>query len=408
MNRFIRCYSSIALRNGPRQGSIFVVTVLVMVILVCFMAFALDIGHISNATAELQNAADAAARAGARGLYKGPDEARAAAVEYAARNSMASESVTISARDVEIGIWDAENALFTLTTDMSLANAVRVTCRGSLGLYFARTFGNVNKDLEVRAVAQMTPKICGGFVGIDEAYLGSLSNSYSSGVGSYSSQTPGNEGDICSNGSVRVANGRLKGDARPGDGQGVNVSGQGHISGEIEEHPPIKYPPIEPGDASFNNDNNLLDPEYVKNNASFDAVSISSNKSTSFPGGILYLSYLEVNGEFRITGPTKIYVTDRLAISGQGIVNDTFIPSNLKIYVLNELGKESKVSGNGDFYGVIYAPTADLKITGGGNFFGAAVAWDLEISTNGQGTGVHFDENLMPFHDKLVKPKLVQ
>ena len=136
---------------------------------------------------------------------------------------------------------------------------------------------------------------------------------------------------------------------------------------------------------------------------------MSSSDMTTFPGGVLFLNYLSVNGEFRITGPTTIYVEDYVEISGQGVLNDTFIPSNLKIYILNPSNKQSKVSGNGAFYGVLYGPNTDLKIVGNGQFYGAAVAKILRLGDPGsESASAHYDESITPFHEDLVTPKIVQ
>ena len=386
-----------------RRGAIAIFALIFMAVLLIFLAFSVDVGHISKAQAELQNTTDAACRSGARSLYKTPSAARNAAIDMAARNTVSNDTIVLTAQDVEIGMWDDAAATFTVLTGAteSQGNAVRVTCRNTLPLYFARLFGNLSMDLETTAVAKMEPKLCGGFIGIDNVNVGSVVDSYRSSAGSYASQTPGENGDVCSNGSINVSQSTIHGDARPGIGQGVHVSGAGHVTGDITPHPAYPYPAIDFGDADIVNDNNLLKSQYLKNGG----LSISSSKSTSFSGGVLYLTYISINGEFRITGPTTIYVEQYVEIAGQGILNDTFIPSNLRIYILNPDNKQSKVSGNGSFYGVIYAPYTDLKLTGNGAFYGSAVAKTLIADGSG---GTHFDEDITPFHDKMVKPKLVQ
>lgn len=386
-----------------RRGAIAVFALIFMAVLLIFLAFSVDVGHISQAEAELQSTTDAAARSGARALYKSPSAARNAAIDMAARNTVSNDTIVLTAQDVEIGMWDDAAATFTVLTgaNESQGNAVRVTCRHVLLLYFARLFGNFSLDLDTTAIAKMEPKICGGFIGIDNVDVGSVVDSYKSSAGSYASQTPGDNGDVCSNGSIDVSGGAIHGDARPGIGYGVRLLGSGHVTGDITPHLPYTYPAIDIGDADIVNDNNLLASRYVKNGG----LSISSSESTSFPGGVLYLNYMSVNGEFRITGPTTIYVEQYVDIAGQGILNDTFIPSNLKIYILNPNSKQSKVSGNGSFYGVIYAPYTNLKLTGNGAFYGSAVAKTLIADGSG---GTHFDEDITLFHDKMVKPRLVQ
>jgi choice-of-anchor A domain-containing protein len=56
-----------------------------------------------------------------------------------------------------------------------------------------------------------------------------------------------------------------------------------------------------------------------------------------------------------------------------------------------ESAEEIKIAGNGDFYGVVHAPTADVTIAGNGDLYGAAIGKTL--TTNGNGA-IHYDECL--------------
>src|SRR6516225_2576735 len=55
-------------QHGKRRGAIVPLAALLMVVLVGMLAFAIDVGYMSTVKAELQNAADAAALAGAERL----------------------------------------------------------------------------------------------------------------------------------------------------------------------------------------------------------------------------------------------------------------------------------------------------------------------------------------------------
>src|SRR5262245_58922245 len=60
--------------GGPRRGAIAPFAALMMVFLVGMVAFAVDIGWLAVTKAELQNAADAAALAGAHPLMDGSEQ----------------------------------------------------------------------------------------------------------------------------------------------------------------------------------------------------------------------------------------------------------------------------------------------------------------------------------------------
>jgi hypothetical protein len=64
------------------------------------------------------------------------------------------------------------------------------------------------------------------------------------------------------------------------------------------------------------------------------------------------------------------------------------IPNNLHIFMT---GGTARISGNSDFYGVVYAPNTDVTLAGNAGFFGATVGKTLTI----EGTGdMHYDEDL--------------
>jgi Flp pilus assembly protein TadG len=408
--------ASLQKKRHKRRGTILVVAVLFLAIAFAFLAFASDTGRMTTTLAELQNAADAAATAGARALAESPAQARVAANNLASANFAARDSVTLVAdQDIDIGTWNEDTATFTVLTgaDEEDGDAVRVICRRTaargnpLDLHFGNFVGMDNADLEVFAVARLTPKICGAFIGIDFADVNSYTDSYKSSNGSYFSQAKGDEGDVCSDGPISISNGTVNGDASPGIGYDVTLSGQGSVTGSTRTHAPRDYPPIDIGDADTNNENHLIAAEYWKSDG---GLSLSSSDSVTFPGGILYIETgLSINGELRLAGPTTIYIRQDMQIAGIGIVNGSQIPSDLKIYMLGEgSAPVARVSGSGDFYGIVYAPNSSLRIMGGAHYFGSAIGRELIVSTNSAGTGIHYDESIEQVHEDLVTAKLVQ
>ncbi|MCK4994630.1 MAG: hypothetical protein KAS13_06260 [Candidatus Omnitrophica bacterium] len=67
------------------------------------------------------------------------------------------------------------------------------------------------------------------------------------------------------------------------------------------------------------------------------------------------------------------------------------IPSNLILYGTNPTAQTIDVLGQTDFYGAVYAPTAEMNLSGQGGLFGSFIG--NEVTINGQG-GVHYDSAL--------------
>lgn len=102
-----------------------------LVVILGFGAFAVDLGHVAVVKSDLQNAADAAALAGAADLPD-QDAAREAAEEYARNN----------------GLDDSE---YTTTTS---DDEVRVVCSRTVDYFFAGAIGVDSKDVTAVAVAR--------------------------------------------------------------------------------------------------------------------------------------------------------------------------------------------------------------------------------------------------------------
>jgi Flp pilus assembly protein TadG len=134
-------------RSRDESGSVAVITAICLVFLVGFVALVLDVGHLYAVRSELQNAADAAALAGARALFPingYPDanlilltdppycdlavtSGRAAA---ASNQAGGVANLATAPADIETGIWDWNAKTFTPDATPSFnINAVRAKVR---------------------------------------------------------------------------------------------------------------------------------------------------------------------------------------------------------------------------------------------------------------------------------------
>lgn len=407
-------------RSRKPHGAIIVLAALMMTLLVGMLAFAIDCGVIALARNELQNAADAGALAGAAALSGGPDAAQTAAQAAAQANGVGSKPVAIvSDQDIELGTWDKKSLCFTPLADSARtnANAVRITCRvnqsrgNQLGLFFAPLFGQSSSNVAAQAVARASTINCGPFVGLNGVALsgGSYTDSYDPVGGPYSAATARAGGHVCSNGKVALSGGgtQIRGDAHPGAGQSVSLSGGSSVTGSQKPlDAPLVEPAIDPGiAATVNNNANVPQSAGGKDplNSSGD-YQLKSDKAF-LPPGTYYFSSLSLSGGSSITiiGKTIIYVTGDVNISGGSILNTTQNPANCQLYCM---GAKVALSGASQWYGVVYAPTADVTRSGGSSdFFGMAVGKTLSLSGGG---GCHYDESLDALLGAQTGAQLVQ
>lgn len=115
---------------NQRRGVALIYFTVLMIVLLGVCSLGVDLGRIQVAKAQLQNATDAAARYGAVGMRSSMLSTSGAIANTAASlsdNKVDGRSIPFTpATDLATGIWNSSAGTFTPTTDLSLANAVRV------------------------------------------------------------------------------------------------------------------------------------------------------------------------------------------------------------------------------------------------------------------------------------------
>src|SRR5262245_41628510 len=189
------------LQKKKRRGAVAPLTAVLMIVLIGMVAFAVDIGWMVVAQSELQNAADAAALAGAGQLMSpsvqfslplqtatnqasilsaAQTSAKTCAKNFASYNlSGGVSSLVLLDSDIEFGYTTSQGAYTKYTGNVlyatSYPNTIKVTLRldgtqggnGPLGLFFGSVFGSSTTNLTATASATI--------------YTGSVDNFSSSG-----------------------------------------------------------------------------------------------------------------------------------------------------------------------------------------------------------------------------------
>ena len=144
-----------------RHGISLIYVTVLMVVLIGFVSFAVDLGRLQLAKTQLQTATDAAARYGATGLNSGVATVKSMVVAAAAENQVDGSPLVIDPNnDIEFGIWNPATRTFTPVTGaaQSTAKALRVTGRRvasrgtAVPLSFASLLGLSTIDLRFSCV----------------------------------------------------------------------------------------------------------------------------------------------------------------------------------------------------------------------------------------------------------------
>ncbi len=174
-------------------------------------------------------------------------------------------------------------------------------------------------------------------------------------------------------------NSTIDGDALigPGGNPAVAIVNNGTISGQQTNEPAVQ-------DLSLSN--------IPASCANQGPLTIAGNSTRTLTTGCYWFSSISItgNGQLTIDGAVTIYVTGNIDVGGNGILNTYKLPPNLLIYGGQDT-KIVKIHGNGDFYGAVYAPEADINVYGNGATFGALTGKTAKINGNG---GFHYDEDL--------------
>ena len=214
-------------------------------------------------------------------------------------------------------------------------------------------------------------------------------DSYDSSNGTYGGNNTGDEGNVGANGDVDVS------------GASYNVNGT--ITENAAE---LLSTVVIPNQLiSLPSGGTMSEGSLNAGNYKFTGIDLSGTDTLTITGPAnIYLTPNSTdsidmtsspNVEIRIsnssTGPIKIYADGDVRITGGGVINEAGIPENFFIYGTGGSGQEIVASGTDSFYGIIYAPNADIKLSGNFTAFGAIIGQN--ITTDGT-VFVHYDEAL--------------
>jgi hypothetical protein len=129
--------------------------------------------------------------------------------------------------------------------------------------------------------------------------------------------------------------------------------------------------------------------------ATYDGITLSESGLMDIEGNVV----LHILGDIRLNHAAEIRVTPSSSLTiyldghlraGQsnGINNMTYIPANFMLFGTGPPVQGWEIMNAGDFYGVYYAPNADIDIYAKGDIFGSVSGLSFELK---QGGDLHYD-----------------
>jgi hypothetical protein len=265
-------------------------------------------------------------------------------------------------------------------------------------------------------------------------------DSFNSTNGPYNPANAGTNGDIVclttNANSIAIGNGKIQGTVRtpPGGIQGVTatVGSQGAVgdatfitaknTGFETGHFQANFTAAEFPDATLPNVNTWLPPmggtapdglnyNNLLPGGNYQVANLSGSVYVSAPNTVLYVTgNISISGSGSVkkgNAPPGIHIGPgasltlymggaSTSIGGNGVVNDTDKASAFAYYGLPS-NTSISITGNGSFFGTIYAPEANFNLKGSGktsidDFTGASITKTTTMSGN---FNFHYDESLI-------------
>src|SRR5215471_12485987 len=227
---------------------------------------------------------------------------------------------------------------------------------------------------------------------------GGITDSFDSSKGTYA-QTVSSQGDLRANGNIKLQGNKtmVKGNATAG---GTVTVGQGTVTGTITNGAdPQYFPPVHACGPPYKQDTSGITPTGVYSTSNGQLQ--SSGAAIVLAPGTYCFSSVQITGGGSLTvqGPegctscaVHVYVTGDSSFSGNGIINTTHNPANLRIFSSFASSSQGiSLTGGSEAYAAVYAPNAYVKFSGGSDFYGSAVGNGVDDIG---GTNIHYDLSL--------------
>ena len=370
------------LLHGQR-GNIAILFALCLPVLLGCAALAVDLARLNLTKVELQNAADAAALAGARSLSVSSTVATATALQVAQSNFANASQIQVAV--IQTGYWELTTNSFSTpgTPGTGKVPAIKVTVpisstqnNGPLRLFFAPILGIVNiSNIQASSIAILNSTggpfdyaiFSGSEREIDKlSFTGSHDNITGS-VHTNSSLTISGSDHIITGAAEAYLNLRMTGSH--------NTLGSTNVNGLLQQGSNIIL------GTQSSNTSIISMPDFSASVAAAAGAANTYTGNKTITGSNITSSSMYVIGDLKVSGSGFIATGAVMAdgdidISGSGIA-----AGNSQVAFYSKNGDITLSGSNLTFSGVLYAPNGKVKISGSNiTVNGSIVAQKIDIS----------------------------
>lgn len=274
--------------------------------------------------------------------------------------------------------------LTVVTPSLTNPNIFTILSTGSVG---AAVDAYGFQQRQISAIVDMTPPAGSGSGifsnGAIQISGNAVIDSYDSREGPYNPLTAGSEGNVGTNSTspgfvVQITgNVRVEGDLTIGPGgnpaTATQITGNAVITGATSAASALT--PMTP----------VSIPSSLTNAG---PLTVNGQNTVTLGAGTYYFSSIDISGggKLNVTGAATVYVAGDVSIAGDGIATASNLPTNLTINVQG--ARNVSISGDGEFFGKVYAPQSSISVSGNGDLYGALIGDTFSDSGNGN---IHYD-----------------
>jgi len=227
-------------------------------------------------------------------------------------------------------------------------------------------------------------KLCGG----------TSTDSYDSDAGSYAMTHLDEQGDVGSNGHIKLCGSAdIEGDvstSSPGD---LEVNGGADFHDSTSVAPPINLRLITQSQLDYALANTRapggLSGQFSYNNGSHD-LRVNPGKTMTLASGVYYFGDIDLKGTVELDpgASVQIYVVGDVSLNAQADINTLGAPRDFMIF---SVGSSFTINGGAEVHATLYAPTTEFKLTGGADLYGAFLTKEAQ---DAGGSSFHYDRSL--------------
>ncbi len=195
----------------------------------------------------------------------------------------------------------------------------------------------------------------------------------------------------------------------------VTFRNRSDIQGELFSHPfPPPLPEITTPQLSYKGQLSGSELTLTEQDSGvYDSIDIGNSGTLRIEGHCVVV----ITGNVDLKNSAEISIADggslRLYLAGNfnannsaGVFNENAVPSYFQLYGTGD-NQRINLRNSSDFYGVVYAPNADMSLDNSGNAYGSFIVGDFDLKNSGH---LYYDQALKTVSptDEAVRFEIVQ